>query len=179
MLWGQSLFCAANGGTTNFINGYLDNLDFAATCLYFTGFLFVTILYRLINLKFFQGKDLSIVNVKEGFQGYYVNKETGLVNWSYTMQIFVRTWIMLLAFYCAIKSIHYANLAQVNFGIVSCCYIISIVVNSTVGYFYFKESINMMVMVGMAVTISGIVWISIAKGHGFVTDGTPEISEEQ
>lgn len=64
----------------------------------------------------------------------------------------------------ALKSIYFANLANINFGIVSCCYIVSIIVNSTSGYFFFQEKITFKMIGGMVVVVIGVIWISLARG---------------
>ena len=71
----------------------------------------------------------------------------------------------MASLYCAVKSIHFANLAGLNFGIISCCFIVSIIINCACGYFCFNEEINYKVVIGICVTISGIIWISLAKGQ--------------
>ena len=59
-------------------------------------------------------------------------------------------------------------MAGVNFGIISSCYVVSILVNSTFGYIFFREIITKKMFLGMVITITGIIWISLAKGKGNV-----------
>lgn len=80
------------------------------------------------------------------------------------MILIFRSILLAFIFWGAIRSIHYANLANINFGIVSCCFIVSVVVNTAAGLAFFKETFNIKVLVGIIVTLSGIMWISLAKG---------------
>lgn len=59
---------------------------------------------------------------------------------------------------------YFAMLSQINYGIVSSCYCASIIVNSTVGYFVYKEKMTPKMIAGMGIIIGAIVWISLAKG---------------
>lgn len=77
----------------------------------------------------------------------------------------LRATFLIAIYYCGIRSIHHAILANINFGIVSCCYIVSIVVNCAFGFLYFGEKINSKVIAGIIITVSGIMWISLAKGQ--------------
>lgn len=77
----------------------------------------------------------------------------------------MRILITTTSLVSAIKSIHYAIEANINFGIISCCFIISIVINSACGFIFFKERLNAKVVGGIVVTLSGIIWISLAKGQ--------------
>ena len=70
----------------------------------------------------------------------------------------------MVTYYCGIKSIYYAGLANLNFGIVSCCFIFSIIINVTCGFLFFQEKINWKESFGIVVIITGIVWISLSKG---------------
>jgi multidrug transporter EmrE-like cation transporter len=97
------------------------------------------------------------------FCNFYV-KETGAYDWYYILNIIMRIVMATVSVYSSIRSIHFAILANINFGIISCCFIISVVINSTCGYFFFGEKLNAKVVGGIAVTISGILWISLAKG---------------
>ena len=74
----------------------------------------------------------------------------------------------MLTYWCGIKSIYYATLANINFGIISCCYICSIVINVTFGLVFFGEKMTLKMVCGIVITITGIMWISIAKGAGAV-----------
>ena len=81
-----------------------------------------------------------------------------------------RGCLLICVFYCAISSIHYAIAAQINFGIISCCYIISVPINTFAGLFWFDEKLNMKVCLGIVVTLCGIVWISISNGSNLQFD---------
>ena len=70
-----------------------------------------------------------------------------------------------MSYYFGIKSIYYAGLANLNFGIVSCCYIFSIVINVTCCFLFFEEKINWKESAGIIVIVTGIIWISLSKGQ--------------
>jgi drug/metabolite transporter (DMT)-like permease len=76
------------------------------------------------------------------------------------------------------SSIHYANLANINFGIISCCFIVSVVVNSAAGLVFFNEKLTRKLSLGICVTMTGIIWISLAKGGDAVAmrEGKVEIN---
>ncbi len=69
----------------------------------------------------------------------------------------------MLSIYCAMRSLYYANLAGINFGIVTCCFMMSIVMNVTFGYIFFNEKMNFKMIIGIFITMIGIAWISLAK----------------
>ena len=96
--------------------------------------------------------------------GYFYNYEEKRINKGYTAFTNIRSYILILSYWCAISSIRHASLAHLNFGIVSCCYIASVVINSTASYLLFNERINMKMGLGIVVTIGGVIWISLAKG---------------
>ena len=76
--------------------------------------------------------------------------------------------MLLVALWTTIVSIYYAKLANINFGIISCCLIFSIVVNISAGYAFFQEKISGKQVVGILITIGGIIWISLAKGEASI-----------
>ena len=82
--------------------------------------------------------------------------------------LIIRTGLLSIALWSTIMSIYYANLANINFGIISCCFIFSIVVNITFGYAFFQEKISNKQILGIIVTLTGIIWISLAKGEASV-----------
>ena len=73
--------------------------------------------------------------------------------------------MLLFVYWSAIASIYHANLANLNFGIVSSCFIVSVVVNTTANRILFKDSITLKMGFGITVTLSGIIWVSLAKGQ--------------
>ena len=77
----------------------------------------------------------------------------------------MRACALMVTYYCGIKSIYYAGLAHLNFGIVSCCFIFSIIINVTCGLLFFDEKINWKESAGIVVIVTGIVWISLSKGQ--------------
>ncbi len=86
--------------------------------------------------------------------------------------LILRTMIVGLSIYFTVLAIYFANLANINFGIISCCFIFSIVVNITCGYLFFSEKIKIKVYLGIFVTLAGIIWISLVKGAAKVSDMT-------
>ena len=84
--------------------------------------------------------------------------------------LILRTMIVGLSIYFTVLAIYFANLANINFGIISCCFIFSIVVNITCGYLFFSEKIKIKVYLGIFVTLAGIIWISLVKGAAKVSD---------
>jgi drug/metabolite transporter (DMT)-like permease len=74
----------------------------------------------------------------------------------------------MMTYWCGIKSIYYATLANINFGIISCCFICSIIINVTFGLIFFGEKMNLKMVGGIVITIAGIVWISLAKGSAAI-----------
>lgn len=70
----------------------------------------------------------------------------------------------MVVYWCGISSIHYANKANINFGIISCCFIVSVVVNTAAGLVFFGEKLTLKTSLGIIVTMCGIIWVSLAKG---------------
>ena len=138
VFYGQALSTAFMAGTSNFINGYLDHQDFAVTCLNFTGFLMLGMAYKLYIMKTATKEEKSQPNStkKIFFYEFYDFKE-GKICWEYTRMVLLRIFLCSLAFWTTIMSIYYAKLANINFGIISCCFIFSIVINITCGYAFF------------------------------------------
>ena len=98
------------------------------------------------------------------FFKYVYDFEKRQINTYYTANLILRTLIMVVALYFTISAIYYAKLANINFGIISCCFIFSIVVNIVCGYLFFQEKIKSKVYGGIFVTLAGIIWISLEKG---------------
>ena len=94
--------------------------------------------------------------------------DKGRVNWEYTCMLLLRVGIFLMALWATIMSIYYANQANINFGIISCCFMFSIVLNITAGYAIFQEKISSKQLAGIVVTLAGIILISLAKGKAGV-----------
>jgi len=90
----------------------------------------------------------------------------------------IRICVLLASLWSGIMSIYYANLANINFGIISCCFIFSIVVNISCGYAFFEEKISKYQIIGIIITLSGIIWISLAKGAGSIK-ASLVVSEEE
>jgi multidrug transporter EmrE-like cation transporter len=82
----------------------------------------------------------------------------------YLVHIVGRASNFLIVAWSMVMSIYYSKLADINFGIVSCCFCISIVFNSVCCYIFFREFLTRSKLIGMIVTLTGIIWISIAKG---------------
>lgn len=148
---------------SQFTNGYLHQHDFPVTSLYFAGFLVVVIGFRLFTLKQ-EGKAVNLSNLKAAFLINFIDRSSGRVNWRYTIQIFLRVCLLFYSYWGALLSIHYANRANINFGVISCCFIVSVVVNTAAGLVFFNERLNFKIATGILVTMAGIVWISLAKG---------------
>jgi len=137
------------------------------TCLYFTGFIVVALIYRFLQLKF-EVKSFARDAILRTCFGQFYNFETHQLNSFYAFQIFCRTLVLMLTYWCGIKSIYYASLANINFGIISCCFICSIIINVTFGLIFFGEKMNVRMVLGIVITIAGIMWISLAKGAGAI-----------
>ena len=124
---------------------------------------------RLKN-KDFTLKELLLINLYD--------KQAGKVNWGYLVHILIRIGLIMTSFYLSILSIHYAILANINFGIVSCCFLFSIVVNVSCAYLFFDEKLTAKMMAGILITIAGIVWISLAKGQSAQSVSTSIYSDD-
>lgn len=164
--YGQAIFTSVMAGSSNFMNSYLTKQDFAAVTLNFLPFIIVATAYKLLTF-YWEGKEKGIQNRRPFMRVAFANftdEKTGQVDWYYVRNILFRVFISTVSLYSAIKSIHFAILANINFGIISCCFIISIVINSTCGFFFFQERLNSKVIGGIVITLSGIIWISLAKG---------------
>ena len=80
--------------------------------------------------------------MKSTIFGHFYDFQLQKVNKYYTFQVSIRACALLMSYYFGIKSIYYAGLANLNFGIVSCCYIFSIVINVTCGFLFFEEKLT-------------------------------------
>lgn len=130
--------------------------------MYFSGFTVVIVIYRLLIASKIEGAGSTV------FGNFYSQRgKPGVmtVDRYYFLNLAFRVALQTCSVYSQIKSIHYAILANINFGIVSCCFIFSIVINTAFGYKFFGEMLNNKVLTGIFVTISGIIWISLAKGQ--------------
>jgi drug/metabolite transporter (DMT)-like permease len=130
----------------------------------FAGFFLMGVAYKLLLI--YQQKQKAEVE-KIFFRNFY-NFETNQINQYYTGMLILRTLIIGCSLYFSVLAIYYANLANINFGIISCCFIFSIVVNITCGYLFFEEKIKPQVYFGIFVTLAGIIWISLVKGANSV-----------
>jgi drug/metabolite transporter (DMT)-like permease len=104
--------------------------------------------------------------------------DQGRVNWEYSLMLLLRVGIFMVALWGTIMSIYYANLANINFGIISCCFMFSLILNITVGYAIFQEIITPKQIAGIAVTLSGIIWISLVKGEAGLKKDTAGMIED-
>lgn len=150
-------------GTANFLNGFLEHQDFTVTCLNFSGFFLLGLAYKIYCMMKFQ-KPRDGVFKRVLFQEFYDFSQER-VNREYTLMLMLRVCLFLVSLWAAIMSIYYANLANINFGIISCCFTFSIVVNISAGYAIFQEKISSKQVAGIIVTVAGIIWISLAKGE--------------
>lgn len=164
IFFGQAIFVAVMSGTFSFLNGYLDNKDFAVSSMNFSGFLLVSLFYKVFQLIEAR-KSNSRKTTKQIFFGNFVNPLNGRLNLAYTFQTLLRTAILLMFFWCLIVSINFANQANLNFGIISSCQYISIVANCIIGYFCFREIITNKQFLGIGVTLAGVIWISLSKSQ--------------
>ena len=98
------------------------------------------------------------------FSNFILEGTSSELNWWYLLHTVFRAVNFHLVFWSSVKAIYYANLADLNFGIISSCSYVSIIVNSVVGYFFFREIITPKMLFGILVTITGILWVSLAKG---------------
>jgi uncharacterized membrane protein len=130
----------------------------------FAGFFLMGVAYKLLLI--YQQKQKA--EVQKIFFGNFYNFESNQINQYYTGMLILRTLILGLSLYLSVQAIYYANLANINFGIISCCFIFSIVVNITCGYLFFEEKIKPQVYFGIFVTLVGIIWISLVKGANSV-----------
>jgi hypothetical protein len=99
----------------------------------FIGYLTLGIAYKILLI--FQEKQKADVN-KIFLKNFY-NFETKQLNQYYTGMLVLRTLILSLALYFTVMAIYYAKLANINFGIISCCFMFSIVMNIVCGYLLF------------------------------------------
>ena len=75
---------------------------------------------------------------------------------------------------------HYAQLAQINFGIVSCCLSVSAPLNCLLSYIFWKERLSCKMIIGTLVIVTGVAWIALAKGQTappIAIDGVETIDE--
>lgn len=158
-------FC---GGTAHFINGFLDRQDFDVSCLYFSGFLVVELIFRWYQLKY-EVKSFSKDSIMKLCFGNFYKFDENQINWYYTIHVFLRSFALILVYWFGIKSIYFAKLANINIGIISSCFIFSIVINVTAGFLFFNEKINLKETLGILITIAGIVWISLSRGQSTVS----------
>ena len=154
---GQALFVAIMTGTCSFLNGYYDNRDFAVSTLNFSGFLCVPLIYKIYTLLHNNSKGRNV------FFTNYITDSSQLDKY-YLINTLARAANFLAYFWLIILSMSCAQKANLNFGIISSCAYISIVINCGVGYVWFREVITLKMLFGIVVTLSGIIWISLAKG---------------
>ena len=147
------------------------------TCLYFTGFILVALIFRFLQLRF-EVKSFSLDAILRTCFSQFYNFDTRHLNRFYAFQILCRALVLMLTYWCGIKSIYYASLANINFGIVSCCFICSIIINVTFGLLCFGEKMTWKMVLGIVITITGIMWISLAKGAGAIKGDGVYGSEE-
>jgi len=50
VFYGQALTVAFLAGTANFLNGFLEHQNFAVTCMYFIGFMVLSLAYKVYNV---------------------------------------------------------------------------------------------------------------------------------
>ena len=72
----------------------------------------------------------------------------------------------------------YAQLAQINFGIIVCCLSISSPINCLCGFLFWGERLTAKTMIGTAAIVTGVAWVALAKNPGETAapDGKDDIS---
>eukprot|EP00347_Sterkiella_histriomuscorum_P011194 403373388 len=154
ILWGSAICASVLWGGSNFTFGFLDNQDFAVSCLSWTGFLTVSFIYKVYELSRHR------VVTKEIF----VNSLVGdLKNKENLVHMFFRSINFFLLIWLTVLITQYAKLAGMNLGIVFSILTLSIVLQTIIFALFFDEKLTLKITSGMLIIIVGIVLISIDK----------------
>jgi multidrug transporter EmrE-like cation transporter len=99
------------------------------------------------------------------FGSYFTQTEDGWkIDMSYVWNTLVRTANLMLYFWVLMLAMQYSLKAGLNFGVISSCAYVSIIINSVFRYYAYQEVITRNQFIGIGLTLTGVIWISVAKG---------------
>jgi hypothetical protein len=125
VFYGQALLTACCSGTYLFLNSLLTTQNLSVIMLQCTPFLIVTTIAKIIiynsEAKTALSKGLAKPTFKDVFIRNYIDPKTRALDLYFTISVLFRNLISGISIYSAVRSVYYANLANINFGIISCC----------------------------------------------------------
>jgi len=162
VLYDQAIFTTVGIGANNFIVALLDSHDYATSCLVFTGFFFISLFYKLWEVKLLENRSSKAVWAV--FFRHFYTPRLRKVHWWNVGHLLFRAVNFFLLTWLVIISSHYALMANINFGIISTCMSISAVLNCIGGVLFWHEKLKPKMIVGTVVILLGVSWISLQKG---------------
>jgi len=160
-LWYYAVLGAMAWGFSNFFYGLMDNRDFAANCLNYSGTLVIALLV----------KGYFLMKEKEGTIGRKMLNITtrhfyheGVFRWVLVLRLAYRIFAYFICTYFIINTGYYAQLAHINFGILGCIFSLAAVSNTLIARFFFGEILSYRKYLGIAIILFGVGWISVLKG---------------
>ena len=104
--------------------------------------------------------------------GHFYDLSTRKFDFVSLLHLFIRAAMFFVMAWVLIKASYFSSMAHINFGIVTSCTCIAIVLSSILTFMFFGERLTINMIIGIAVIIAGIVWIAIAKGAVVTSDDT-------
>lgn len=163
ILYDQAIFTTAGIGINNFLMSLLDSHDYATSCLQFTGFFFISLFYKLWEVKKLKNRSRSSIS-NTFFKHFYNQHERKFHFMNLAHLVFRSANFFCLTWFIIISS-HYALKANINFGIISTCVSVSAILNCIGGVLFWHEKLKPKMIVGTLVILAGVAWVSLAKGN--------------
>ena len=150
----MSFFCL---GISNFLYSLLcGEKGFAVTSMSFSGFLFVSLLYKV--------GEVLLMSKNERYQqsslGKFFHYMRDPVIFGHVM---IRTLNYCFYIYLLLVIGDYAQRAQINVGIILSILPVEIVYVTIYGYLFFDERLGWKMIIGIVVIMGGISWITLSK----------------
>lgn len=183
VLYDQAIIACVSWGMANFCYGILDDHDFASSCMQFTGYLVLAlgIRFKEIYTKVKSGGKLKEASYHVFLKHFYnPNPAPGhsRVHYENVFHLALRAINFFALSWFTIIASHYAIYAKINFGIIASCICISTPLNCLNSYIFFGEKLTKKTIIGTAIILTGVVWVSIAKGRVVEIEDEGMISED-
>ncbi|CDW84481.1 UNKNOWN [Stylonychia lemnae] len=154
IFWIETMFGSLVWGVSSFIYGLLDKQDFAVTCLSWTGFIFISLSYKIFEI--YSTPKSSRQDIFESFIGQMRNKENRWHVAFRSINFFLMIWLV-------IQIGDYSQRANMNYGIILSLNCLSSVFLAIIAWIFFGERFGMITILGMLIVFSGTVLILVSR----------------
>ncbi|CDW75121.1 UNKNOWN [Stylonychia lemnae] len=152
--WTQTILGTMLWGVSTCTYKLLDKQDFAVSCLSWTGFLFVYLVYKLYEVS-----QLCDVNKNTVFQIFFGQMAKKLNRY----HLAFRSINFIFVIWLTILMADYSQRAEINFGIILSLNCVATAFQVIIFWIMFGEKLSKLVILGIIVTSGGTALILISK----------------